>query len=302
MQAELERYFEEGFDESGLDREYLIENLKYWYDGYRFADKTEKVYNPVSINSFFCDSDYGFRPYWADTASTSMVMDIARRTYITLTPDDEPTIRQSTLRNFEIENFTQGAKISTTRTYGYLYMTGYLTLDHMAGSNLYLRMPTHEVERIMAEVFAEAFLGDDCNERIIPSLDSAVLKCDAEALASVLDKIIHIPTYDMMMDAERFYHALIYSVASMSSNIEVKAEEHTAEGRSDLVFMANDTAIVIELKVNSSAEAALKQIEDREYMKKYTDKGCSVVLLGVNISTKGRKKPKLTWKGNRGQM
>ncbi len=160
-----------------------------------------------------------------------MVMDIARRTYITLTPDDEPTIRQSTLRNFEIENFTQGAKISTTRTYGYLYMTGYLTLDYRDGSNLYLRMPNHEVESIMADVFAEAFLGDDCNERIIPSLDSAVLKCDAEALASVLDKIIHIPTYDMMIDAERFYHALIYSVAYMSSNIEVKAEEHTAEGR-----------------------------------------------------------------------
>ena len=52
-QSELERYFEEGIDESGLGREYLIDNLKYWYDGYRFADKAEKVYNPVSINSFF---------------------------------------------------------------------------------------------------------------------------------------------------------------------------------------------------------------------------------------------------------
>ncbi len=53
--------------------------------------------------------------------------------------------------------------------------------------------------------------------------------------------------------------------------------------------------MVVELKVNSSAEAALKQIEDREYMKKYTDRGYSVVLLCVNISTKGRKKPELTW-------
>ena len=200
-QSELERYFEEGFEESGLDREYLIDNLKYWYDG-----------------------KYEFRPYWADTASTGLVMDIAKRAYIALTPEDTPSITDSTLRNFAVENFAPGAKISTTRTYGYLYMTGYLTLDYRAGSNLYLRMPNHEVESIMAEVFAEAFLGDDCNERIIPSLDSAVLKCDAEALASVLDKIIHIPTYDMMMDAERFYHALIYSVASMSSNIEVKAE------------------------------------------------------------------------------
>ena len=209
---------------------------------------------------------------------------------------------EGTLRNFAVEDFAPDAEIDMTEAYGYLYMTGYLTIDHKEKEIIYLRMPTHEVERIMADVFARAFIGGSYNLRVLPELDSAVLKCDAEALASVLDKIIHIPTYDMMMDAERFYHALIYSVASMSSNIEVKAEEHTAEGRSDLVFMANDTAIVIELKVNSSAEAALKQIEDREYMKKYTDKGCSVVLLGVNISTKGRKKPKLTWKGNRGQM
>ena len=147
----------------------------------------------------------------------------------------------------------------------------------------------------MAEVFSDVFLGDDKSDDIASDLESAVMRGDAAALADVIDRIIHIPTYDMMMDAERFYHALIYSVASMSSNIEVKAEEHTAEGRSDLVFMANDTAIVIELKVNSSAEAALKQIEDREYMKKYTDNGYRVVLLGVNISTKGRKKPELTW-------
>ena len=231
-----------------------------------------------------------------------MVMDIARRIYITLTPDDEPAIRQNTLRNFAIEDFAPGGKISRIKTYGYFYMTGYLTLDHIDGSRLCLRMPNHEVEKIMAEVFSDVFLGDDKSDDIASDLESAVMRGDAAALADVIDRIIHIPTYDMMMDAERFYHALIYSVASMSSNIEVKAEEHTAEERSDLVFTAADTAIVIELKVNSSAEAALKQIEDREYMKKYTDKGCSVVLLGVNISTKGRKKPKLTWKGNRGQM
>ena len=298
-QAELEKYFEEGIEESGLDRGYLINGLKYWYDGYSFAEDAERVYNPVSINSFFKKGKHEFRPYWADTASTGMVMDIARRTYIALTPDDIPSITDSTLRNFAVENFAQGVRISTTRTYGYLYMTGYLTLDHRAGSNLYLRMPNHEVERIMAEVFAEAFLGDDCNEKVLPSFDRAVLKCDAEALADVIDRIIHIPAYDMRMDDERFYHALIYSVASMSSNIEVKAEEHTAEGRSDLVFTAAGAAMVVELKINRSADEALKQIEDREYMKKYTDKGCSVVLLGVNISTKGRKKPILEWKEKR---
>ena len=294
-QSELERYFEEGIDESGLGREYLIENLKYWYDGYTFADKAEKVYNPVSINSFFKKGKYEFRPYWADTASTGLVMDIARRTYIALTPEDVPSIMEGTLRNFAVEDFAPDAEIDMTEAYGYLYMTGYLTIDHKEKEIIYLRMPNHEVERIMADVFARAFIGGSYNLRVLPELDSAVLKCDAEALASVLDKIIHIPTYDMMMDAERFYHALIYSVASMSSNIEVKAEEHTAEERSDLVFTAADTAIVIELKVNSSAEAALKQIEDREYMKKYMDRGYSVVLLGVNISTKGRKKPQLTW-------
>ena len=88
----------------------------------------------------------------------------------------------------------------------------------------------------------------------------------------------------MRIDAERFYQALIYSVASLSGRIEVRAEEHTARGRSDLVFIAKGRAVITELKLGRSADEALQQIDERGYADKYLGKYDEVWLLGVNIS------------------
>ncbi len=291
MQAEIEDDFADGVEESGIDRSYLIDGLRYWYDGYRFADKAEKVYNPVSINSFFSEGDCEFRPYWAKTATASMVVDLAKRNHFAFTPNELVCIDESTIWNFLIESFAPGELLDSVKIYGYLYMTGYLTLDHKDGEILYLRMPNHEVEKMMTGTLADAYVGTNTKMEISRRIKAALEEGDIEKLAGAFDDIVHAPTYDMRIDMERFYQALIYDIAYFSEGVEVHGEEHTAEGRADIVLSVKGRAVIVELKVNSSAEEALKHIEDRAYMKKYTDNGYRVVLLGVNISTKGRKKP-----------
>ena len=123
-----------------------------------------------------------------------------------------------------------------------------------------------------------------------------LIKGDMDRLAMAFCRIIRIPTYDMRIDAERFYQALIYSVASLSGRIEVRAEEHKALGRSDLVFIANGRVVIVEMKMDRSVDEALLQIESRRYMDKYLGKGCEIVLLGVNILTSDLS---LEWKEKR---
>ena len=88
-QRELEHYYSEGIDECAAKhrwtREKVIAELGRWYDGYCFAAGSECVYNPVSINAFFdgWEGMMRFNSYWAATASSRMLVDLARRTPFT---------------------------------------------------------------------------------------------------------------------------------------------------------------------------------------------------------------------------
>ena len=297
-QSEMEAYFENGIaeymkDHEGAGRDDLIDNLRHWYDGYRFSDNAEKVYNPISINSFFRSDEKAFEPYWGRTASTSMVVKLARRANLAFLPNDLLSVRKSILENFSIDDFAPEADLSIKNIYGYLYMTGYLTLDHKSGDDMLLTIPNHEVEKIITEVFSTAFLGDDSSDDIKKEIEEAVLCGDLDKLGKAISEIIRIPTYDMRIDAERFYQALIFSVASLSGRIDIRAEEHTARGRSDLVFIAKGRAVITELKLGKSADEAISQIKERGYADKYLGKYDEVWLLGVSIAGEDLK---VSWK------
>ena len=58
-----------------------------------------------------------------------------------------------------------------------------------------------------------------------------------------------------------------------------------AAGRTDMVVLMPDTIYVMELKVNDTAENALKQINDNGYATPYLTDGSKVVKVGVRFNT-----------------
>ena len=221
---------------------------------------------------------------------------LARRANLAFIPNDLLSVRKSILENFSIDDFAPEADLSIKNVYGYLYMTGYLTLDHKSGDDMLLTIPNHEVEKIITEVFSTAFLGDDSSDDLKKEIEDAVLCGDVDKLGMAISEIIRIPTYDMRIDAERFYQALIFSVASLSCRIDIRAEEHTARGRSDLVFIAKGRAVITKLKLERSADEAIMQIKERGYADKYLGKYDEVWLLGVSIA---REDLQVSWKAMR---
>ncbi|MCA9419292.1 MAG: PD-(D/E)XK nuclease domain-containing protein, partial [Candidatus Omnitrophica bacterium] len=55
------------------------------------------------------------------------------------------------------------------------------------------------------------------------------------------------------------------------------------------------TTYIMELKLNDSAEKALKQIHEKQYFKPYTHKGKQIVIIGANFSSELRNISE--WKG-----
>ena len=71
--------------------------------------------------------------------------------------------------------------------------------------------------------------------------------------------------------------------------MDANAEDVTNRGRIDIsVKVKNDLYYIIELKLDESAEEALKQIKEKKYYEKYGMKGNTIHLLGINFSSKER--------------
>jgi hypothetical protein len=68
----------------------------------------------------------------------------------------------------------------------------------------------------------------------------------------------------------------------------VKAEYHTSEGSVDLVLQTQDYTYVMEFKFNGTAEAALAQINDKQYALPFECDKRQLIKVGVNFSSKTR--------------
>lgn len=71
-QGEFEACFADRIDcacrQLGLPRGELLPEIRAWYDGYRFEEKSECVYNPVSLAQFFMNN-CKFSNYWFSTGT-----------------------------------------------------------------------------------------------------------------------------------------------------------------------------------------------------------------------------------------
>ena len=93
---------------------------------------------------------------------------------------------------------------------------------------------------------------------------------------------------DLENKTEKLYQTIIYLIFSLLGyyiHTEVKSDI----GRADAVCVTDGAVYVFEFKVDSSAEAALRQIDDRGYMIPFRNEaGKKLVKAGVNISSSTR--------------
>jgi hypothetical protein len=142
-------------------------------------------------------------------------------------------------------------------------------------------------------LYADVDSGDA--ESIVARASAAFRKGDVDGALQLLQSMLaSIPFMkgdkDILADAEKteaHYHIIFYFFFRMLSN-EVYAEVRNAVGATDVVIKTPKYIYVVEIKIDSSADVALKQIETKGYATPYISDGREIVKLGLNFSTETR--------------
>lgn len=285
-EKELTDNFGQGIAElaaaEGISGEETLAELKRRYDGYHFARVSKDIYNPFSLLSVF--ESKAFRNYWIESGMPTLLAQQLRKFDVDLASMFEAECFEEDLRNLDMD---------TPRPLALLYQTGYLTIrDYDRRLRLYtLRLPNEEVKEgflnFLLPYYAN-FHGETSSRFSVHRFVSEMRDGDVDAFMKRLESMFASVPYDMAMDSERNLHNALLMLMILVG-LDVQAEYRTSDGRIDLFVKTDRFYYIIELKTDSSARAALDQIERMDYALPFATDSRRVIKIGVNFSTQHRR-------------
>ncbi len=281
-QEELEINFSEEIEVAKdflkLSREDLLEKLRVWYNGYRFEEMAEKVYNPVSINNFFDRNK--FENFWFTTGTPTFLVNLLKKEGIF--DLNLPAINPGGFESFELDRLKPEA---------ILFQTGYLTIQQVNEDGLVqLTYPNKEVRDAMLEVLIEGFLNVDVERsaNLVIRIRNAFRGNNIDQVMHILQSVFaNIPYVLNAKYSENFFHAAIHLLFSYLG-VRIHSEVCTAEGRIDSMVETDTHVFILEFKVDKSPEVALAQIQQKKYYQGMWLLGKPVIGIGVQFSSKTR--------------
>ncbi|MDY5968074.1 MAG: AAA family ATPase, partial [Sphaerochaetaceae bacterium] len=289
-QEELEHYFDEGIDEGSkalkLTRSEYLSKIKRTYDGYCFAPNSQTVYNPVSVGRFFDEGGEVFRPYWIDTGGQKLLYETAKKIDFDIEADIEKAFDLSDLSSYDIVELV-GENVSKKSYNSLLYQSGYLTIKSSFEEDIAeFDFPNEEVRKAFSKILLPLYIGEKNEFKGAYALVYLREGKIDEFISTVKSVFAFIPS-NIKSKYESAYQ-IGFCCMMRSIGAQIRAEEPTNKGRIDAVIETRKYVYIIEFKVNSTADVAIKQIQDKGYAEKYKaveyqDK--TVVLLGINFDT-----------------
>lgn len=257
-----------------------FERLKRKYDGYHFSKNSEDVYNPFSLIKALASGDIG--DYWFDSGTPTYIIKLLQKYNVGLR---DLTGQDAGVSDFDVspENMTTALPL--------LYQSGYLTIKHYDPMiDLYtLGYPNEEVRTGMVRSLAANYLtpAEGTNSSFVIKFVKAVIADDMEQALTLMRAYLAGVSYRLSNKTERDVQTIFYLVFSLIGSF-VKVEEESAHGRADVVITLPSVVYVMELKFDGSADAALRQIDEKGYLIPYTADGKRLVKVGVNYSSEER--------------
>ena len=292
-QEELETNFADYIDAylAREDREYetraeFLEAVRDYYDGYLFSPYSrERVYNPVSIGTFF-NNKCRFCSYWVNTGASTLAVSLARDYRLERIMTDDVVISINAIDTFDY-GYLRDKKLDDSQVLALIYFTGYLTIKDGDCDSLTLTFPNTEVRKTFTENLVHLFTGFDVSIYAIQAA-RAVRSGKTDEVVRVMNAYMNKYQYDTLDRAEKGYQEMFYSFFLMIGGVRVAAEDRTLLGRSDIVLTLKRDVYIIEIKVDKSAEAALRQIHDNGYYHKYINTEKTIHLIGLNFTSEKR--------------
>lgn len=285
----------DGLEECGFSEE--KEKVKWWYDGFTFGSYTD-IYNPWSVLNFLDKGKYD--TYWANTSANSLVGKLLRQGSRGVKEIFESLLRGETIKCPIDEQIVynqlddnDAAIWSLLLASGYLKVLGFEQMDLLENEDepLYeLTLTNHEVRRMFYGMVRGWFAGSggDYNDFV-----KALLMGDVDAMNEYMNRVTQqlFSSFDTgkhpsASQPERFYHGFVLGlIAELSGKYSITSNRESGFGRYDVMLEPKDMvqdAVILEFKVynkrkeaslEETVEAALSQIEEKQYEASLLAKG-----------------------------
>lgn len=252
----------------------IVNEIRTWYNGYRFSEEELSVYNPYSTLLFL--DTMKAKSYWYRTGTPSFLIDELKKH-----PESMVSLDGTTATEEELMDISRLDKIDLTAL---MYQTGYFTIKgyNPISKRYQLVLPNEEVRSAFINSLVQNF-ASITNLRSSQETVKALEKHEPGLLFEQIEAGLSSFAYQVFVDAkERTYQAMLLSML-YGMGFDPLSERTTNTGRIDVLLEVPKTTYILEIKLDGSAEKALRQVHEKQYFKPYLDKGKQIVIIGANF-------------------
>lgn len=262
----------------GITHEGALARLKERYDGYHFTWPSPDIYNPFSLFNAFADGKLG--SYWFGSGTPTYLIEMLRKYHV---------LPQRIGGNRASADSFDAPTERMTSIIPLLYQSGYVTIkDYSPVADLYtLDIPNKEVRVGLMKSLLPQYVGPYTDDALttIGEMYMAIYEDDMDGALRLLQTFLSTVPYCDNTDYEGHYQQLLYVIFSIFG-MYVDVEVRTPRGRVDMVMRTHSRLYVIELKLDASADIALRQINLKDYPSRFALAGLPIVKVGVVFDKK----------------
>ena len=276
-----------------FELEYEIEEVKKWYDGYKFGEK--EIYNPWSILNYLRTKE--LRAYWVNTSDNALIYENLSVANMDVFNCLEKLFEGKEIKKEISPFFTFEELERYNGIWQLMVYNGYLKLNQKLEDDEYLlTIPNYEIQTFFKKGFIDKYLiGSNYFNPIMRTL----LEGNIDEFGRMLEEIFLINTSFHDLKAESVYHTFLLGMLIwLRDKYEVKSNGERGQGRYDILLLPLDKkkpAFVFEFKVSktikgleSKAEEALKQIKEKHYDVAIKESGIDKIYR-IGLAFKGKK-------------
>lgn len=275
----------DALDDYGLSSQKQV--VKQWYDGFIFGNQKD-IYNPWSITNFL--SEHKLQTYWASTSSNHLVGTLIRTASSFVKEQMEELLHGNEIVvTFDEQIVFNQLDQNENAIWSLLMAAGYLKPEQVEYRGelmkpwYHLKITNLETRSMFADMFAGWFQSSISSYN---NFISALIQGNLKQMNIYMNEVA-LETFSSFdtgkrisprTQPERFYHGFVLGLlVELREEYQLKSNRESGFGRYDVMLIPHDkekNAIILEFKVfdkdeesdlNDTAQAALKQIDDRQY-------------------------------------
>ena len=272
--------------------EYKLDEVKSWYDGYKFGAK--EIYNPLSILKYLKTKELG--AYWINTSGNILIKNLLILSSPKTFEDLDKLVKGEELLIYLNQSIALGENLTPNNLWELMLFSGYLTIKEKINDTTYLvKIPNKEVNSFFRNLFVEiVFRGKNS----IADLKKALQSKDVKAIIEIIEEVVlnAMSFYDTDSRYENPYQTLLAGFFYGLDEYLMHPNVEAGYGRADIILeplIKSWTGYIFELKrakttnIEKEVLEAYQQIDKNKYENLLKTVGIKdIVKIGVAFDKK----------------